>query len=216
MSTEFREYYERNATWARERMGHLAYTGLNAFGPEATILNSNISEYAQVQYWLPKSKIDGKGLAILKGINHPVAISDYQKWLDGLQAICEAAHMNILVLFQLELRSRWVANTFAECDIAYEEFNPYNNRRLFCVELSVNERKRRGRRIDIPIKLVKSMWPEALAEPINPEGRVSAKIREFFLRFVIHKTITPWLSVVEYLRYLKHKHQFNNQLKETK
>ena len=51
--------------------------------------------------------------------------------------------MNILVLFHLELRSRWVANTFAEFDIAYESFNPYNNRHLFCLELSVNECDRR-------------------------------------------------------------------------
>jgi hypothetical protein len=214
MSPEFREYYEYSATWARERLGHLAYMGLNEFGPEATVLNSNISEYSQVQYWLPKSKINGEGLAILKGLNHPVAISDFQKWLDSSQAICEAANMNVLVLFQLELRSRWAANTFAECDIAYEMFNPYNNRRLYCVELSVNERKRRGRRMEIPIKLIKSMWPEALAEPINPEERLFGKIREFILRFIVHKTITPWFPIVEYLRYLKLKHQFNNQIKE--
>jgi len=211
MTQEFRDYYERSATWARERHGHIAYSALNYFGAEATVLNSNISEYSQVCFWLPKSKINGEGLAILKGLNHPIAISDFQKWLSSASAVCEAANMNILVLFDLEVRSRWVANTFSECDIAYETFNPYNNRRLFCIELSVNERSRRGRRLDVPIKLIKSMWPEVLTEPINPEEHLSGKIKQFIWRSIVHRTITPWISIVEYLRYVKLRSRFKKQ-----
>jgi hypothetical protein len=167
-----------------------------------------------VWYWLPKSKINGEGLAILKDLNHPIAINDFQNWLNSAQAACEAAKMNILVLFQLELRSRWVAGTFSECDIAYEVFNPYNNRRLYCIELSVSERVRRGRRLDMPIKQIKSMWPEVLAEPINPEERITDRIKVFIWRSIIQKTITPWLPIVEYLRYIKLKRSFNKQAKE--
>lgn len=203
MSDRFREYYECSATWARERMGHQAYTGLLHFGSEATVLNSNISEYSQVWYWLPPSKINGEGLAILKGLNHPVAIRDFQIWLDRAQPVCRVSNMNVLVLFQLELRSRWVANTFAECDIAYESFNPYNNRHLFCLELAVNERKRRGRRLDVPIKHIQNMWPEVLCEPINPEKEMIPQIKDFILRYIVHKAITPWVPVYDYLRYLK-------------
>ena len=62
MSRNLRNYYKCSATWARERHGHIAYTALNHFGSEATVLNSNISEYSQVSFWLPKSHINGEGL----------------------------------------------------------------------------------------------------------------------------------------------------------
>jgi len=102
MSREFREYYESNATWARERHGHAAYTALNHFGSEATVLNSNISEISQVYYWLPKSKINGEGLAVATGLNHPLAVSEFEKWLEDAKPACENAKINILVLFDLE------------------------------------------------------------------------------------------------------------------
>ncbi len=44
MTHEFREYYECNATWAREKRGHIAHTALNHFGPDATVLASDRSE----------------------------------------------------------------------------------------------------------------------------------------------------------------------------
>jgi hypothetical protein len=214
MNKEFEELYRASATWARDRHGHIAYTALKKFGTEAMVLNSNISEYSQVSYWLPKSHINGEGLAILKGLNHPIAISDYEKWLKSAYPACLAANMNVLVFFQLELRSRWVANTFAECDIAYDSFNPYNNRHLYCVELAVNERSRRGvHRLDFPKKLIKNMWPEVLQEPINPERGLMAKIQNFILHEIIHKTISPWLPIVEYLKYLRAKKYFHGQCK---
>jgi len=214
MTDEFRRYYECSATWSRERRGHIAYTALQHFGTEATILNSNISEYSQVWFWLPKSKINGEGLAILKSLNHPFAIHELQKWLDGAQEACKKANMNILVLFDIELRARWVTAAIAEYDIAHETFIPYNNRHFFCLELSVNERIRRGRRLDYPTRLIKNMWVDVLREPINPEKRVIGKIQEFILRSMIHKTITPWFPIVEYLRYLKLRRSFKKQVKE--
>lgn len=212
MSEGFEELYKRSATWARDRMGHIAYSTLKCFGTEATVLNSNISEYSQISYWLPNSHINGEGLAILNGLNHPLAIRDYQIWLDSAYPACLAGNMNVLVLFQLELRSRWVANTFGELDIAYESFNPYNNRHLYCIELAVSERIRRGvRKLDFPKKLIKGMWPEVLQVPINPEKEVSAKLKKFVAEKIIHKTISPWLPLIEYIKYLKLKQNFKEQ-----
>jgi hypothetical protein len=211
MSDEFREYYESDATWARERHGHAAYTALNHFGTGATVLNSNISEISQVYYWLPKSKIDGEGLAVATGLNHPLAISEFEKWLEDAEQACESAKMNILVLFDFEVRSRWISAAICEYDIAYETFNPYNNRQLFCLELSVNERLRRGRRLDFHMKQIENMWPEVLMETINPEKRLFGKIKKFLLHSVIYKTITPWIPLIEYLRYLKLKREFQHE-----
>ena len=212
MSQEFREYYECSATWARERTGHIAYTMLECLGPEATVLNSNISEVGQRLYWLPKSKIDGEGLAVISGLNHPLAIAEFQKWVDGAQHACQAAKMNIMDLFFLEQRmGRWATAAFSEYDIAHETFNPYNNRHLHCLMLTVNERLRRDRQWKVPVKHIRYMWPEVMIEPINPPDRILDKIQQFIRRFIIHKTITPWVPIYEYLRYLKKKRRFKRR-----
>jgi len=211
MSPEFRKYYESSATWARERRGNIAFTALRKFGSEATVLNSNISEIHQCWYWLPKSKINGEGLAIATRLNHPLAIKEFQRWIDGAKTACEQSEMNILVLFDYELRSRWVTAALSEYDIAHETFNPYNNRYLSCMELAIDERYRRGQRLDMIIKQIKYMWPDVLIEPINPEQDAMRKIKQFILSFIIHKAITPWLPAYQYLKYLRLKRLFNQQ-----
>jgi hypothetical protein len=204
MDNEFRRYYEQSATWARVTRGHIACTLLDHFGPETTVLNSNISEVAQRIYWLPRSKITGKGLAVLNGLNHPFAVREFEKWLEDAIPACEAAKMNVLDLFFLEQRmGRWAAAAFAEYDIAHETFNPYNNRRLHCLMLGVSERRRRNRRWEVLIKQIKSLWPEVLVEPINPPDGNRDKMQQFIRRYLLHKAITPWLPLYEYLRYLK-------------
>jgi hypothetical protein len=212
MDQEFRKCYECSATWARERTGHIAYTMLKCLGPEITVLNSNISEVAQRVYWLPESKIDGEGLAVISGLNHAFAIAEFQKWVDGAKHACQAAKMNILDLFFLEQRmGRWATEAFSEYDIAHETFNPYNNRYLHCLMLAIKERHRRNRRWDVIIKHIKYMWPEVLSEPINPPDRILDKIQQFIRRFIFHRTVTHWFPVYEYLRYLKAKRHFKRQ-----
>ena len=213
MSDEFRNYYECSATWARETRGHIAYTLLQNFGPDATVLNSNISEVAQRIYWLPKSNINGEDLAVISGLNHPFAMGEFQKWVDGAQSACKEAKMNILDLFFLEQRmGRWATAAFSEYDIAHETFNPYNNRHLHSLMLAISERHRRNRRWDVIIKHIKYMWPEVLIEPINPPDRLRDKVQQFIRRFIIHKTITPWVPIYEYLRYLKLRRRFRRQV----
>jgi len=212
MSQEFREFYDCSATWGRERSGNIAYTMFKRLGSEITVLNSNISEVAQRVYWLPKSKITGEGLALISGLNHPLATTEFQKWLDGARDACEASGVNILDLFFLEQRmGRWATEAFAEYDIAHETFNPYNNRHLHCLMLGIDERHRKNRRWSVIIKQIKYMWPDVLIEPINPPDGTKDKIQQFIRRYIFHKTVTPWFPMYEYLRYLKTKRNFKRQ-----
>jgi hypothetical protein len=212
MTDEFKEYYEASATWGRETRGHISYTLLQHFGAEATVLNSNISEVAQCVYWLPKSKINGQTLAIVSGLNHSFAIREFQKWVDGARLACRDSKMNIMDLFFLEQRmGRWASAAFSEYDITHETFNPYNNRHLHCLMLGINERHRRNRRWDVMLNHIRSMWPEVLIEPINPPDGVRDRFQQFIRRFIIHKTITPWVPIYEYLRFRKLKQRFRHQ-----
>ncbi|GAB4388031.1 MAG: hypothetical protein Kow0025_04970 [Thermodesulfovibrionales bacterium] len=216
MCEEFRKYYESSATWAREGRGNISYTLLQQFGPDSAVLNSNISEVAQCVYWLPKAKINGETLAVISGLNHPFAVREFQKWVDGARPACMEARINILDLFFLEQRmGRWATAAFSEYDIAHETFNPYNNRRLHCLMLGVGERHRKNRRWDVIIKHIKHMWPEVLVEPINPPDGISDKIQQFIRRSIIHRTITPWLPIYECMRYKKLRRKFRRQAART-
>ena len=209
MPPEFRTLYESSATWARERRGAIAYTALIHFGPEATVMNSNLSEIPQCYYWLPKRHVTGNGLAAATRLHHPFAVDEFQRWLDGAGAACADAGMNILTLFDIELRSRWVAAALSEYDIAHETFNPYNNRELLSLDLAIDERYRRSRQKTMLLKQIRYMWPEVLTEPINPPGRMTERIREFLLTSVVHRAITPWFPLYDYVRYAKLRREFN-------
>jgi hypothetical protein len=206
MDEEFKKYFQINNTWPRERHGHIAYSFMKYFGTECVVLNSNISEYSGVWYWLPKSKINGRNLAMLRLLNHRKIIEEMEKWIRDARPACEAAGMNILVLYDLELRSRWVSQALAEYDIAFDTFNPFNNRHLFSLELSVDEKIRQGRSLYLPKKLIKKMWPEVLSEPINPEYGVINKFKNFILT---RKFLFP---ITRNIRYLRQKRLFNKTI----
>lgn len=212
MNPEFRNYYEQSATFAREKRGNIAFTLFNKFGPQTTVMNSNISEVAQCVYWIRRTNISGQTLAVISGLNHPFAISEFQKWLDGSKRVCEESGWNILDLFFLEQRmGRWANAAFAEYDITHETFNPYNNRHLHSLMLSVNERHRKNRRWDVLIDQINLMWPEVLCEPINPQDKWPDKIKQSIRRNIVHKFISPWFPAYEYLRFMKLKKKFEKQ-----
>lgn len=209
MSPEFRSFFEASATWAREKKGHVAHTIFSSFGPDTTVLNSNISEVAQCIYWLPKSHLNGEGFALLCGLAHPFAVREFQKWCEGANRACEQGNVSLLDLFFLEQRmARWATAAFSEYDIAHETFNPYNNRKLHCLMLGVPERYRRDRMWTVSLKHIRMRWPELLSEPINPQDRWKAKVQQFIRRFIVHKTIAPWLPLYPYLRFLKRQRRF--------
>ncbi len=203
MSDEFRQYYFISATCARETKGDIAYTLYYHFGPNATILNSNVSEITQCNYWLPKSNINGEGLAIITGLYHPLTINDFEKWLQDARPVCESTGLNILTLFHWEQRGgRWAAASFSEYDIAHDSFTPYNNRYLIKLILGINEKYRRNRMQNVALKTIASMWPEVLSEPINPSNTFSGRLHDFIRYTILHKYITPWFPVYEYAKFL--------------
>jgi hypothetical protein len=208
MSPDFRYFYESSATWAREKRGHIAHSELDFLGPDAMVLNSNLSEIPQCYYWLPKNKINGEGLAALTRLYHPFAIDEFQKWINAARPAADESHLNILVLFDIELRSRWVAAAFAEYDIAHDTFCPYNNRCLLSLELAIPERFRRSRRKDVLVQHIRYMWPEVLIEPINPPFGLWETIQENVWTQIIHRTITPFFPIYDYLRYHKLQRRF--------
>jgi hypothetical protein len=204
MDDEFRHMYESSVTFARESKGNIAFTLQRNLGSDFTVMSGNLSEISQCRYWLPRSRIDGQGLAIATGLCHPFAVREFEKWLAGARAACSAAGMNVLALFHWEQRGgRWAATSFAEYDIVHESFAPFNNRLLNEILLGVPERYRRDRMQTVALRLVKGMWPEVLSEPINPPTTVGERTQEFIRRAVLHTLVTPWCPAYEYAKYLR-------------
>jgi hypothetical protein len=206
MSGDFLIQYHNSYKDARDRQGEIAYTLACNFGTEFTLLNSNTSEITQCNYWLPKRKINGEGLTIITGFYHPLAIREYNKWIEGARGPCEEAGLNILALFHWEQRGgRWAAASFNEYDITHESFTPYNNRYLNILLLGVSERYRRNRMWYLAIKIISEIWPDVLSEPINPGITITAKTVEFIRRQILHRFVTPWFPIYEYIKYLRKK-----------
>lgn len=204
MNDEFRKYFEASATFARSNKGNIAYTIFFYLGSEANVLNSNVSEITQCNYWLPKSQINGEGLAIITGLYHPMAIKEFDKWLQDANEACESSGLNILTLFHWEQRGgRWAAASFSEYDIVHDSFTPYNNRYLNKILLGISERYRRDRMQYVSIKIIQHMWPEVLSEPINPPENLNERIREFIRYQILHKFVTPWFPIYEYVKYMR-------------
>lgn len=84
--------------------------------------------------------------------------------------------------------SNWGAQYAAEQDIAIDDFSPFNNRLLFTTLLSLPREYRSGPRFPIYAKLIEKMWPETLAEPINPTNLLSSYIHFYFY----HLPISIW------------------------
>jgi len=211
MDPEFKMVFRESATWARDIKGRSAYTILQNFGSKCTVMNSNISEVGQRVYWLPASKLNGRGLAILSGLAHPLAEREFQSWIDSAYESCKKSGIHLLDLFFLEQRmGRWAAAAFAEYDIVHETFNPYNNRVIHEAMLGVDERYRNNRSWKVLIENIKSMWPAVLIEPINPPDKMRDRIQQFIRRKIFHRWITPWFPIYEYLRYLKMKKAYKS------
>jgi hypothetical protein len=187
---------------AREDTGKVAYSLFCHFGSDITILNSNVSENSQYKYWLPKSNIDGEGLSIITGRYHPLAIREFDKWIQGAKGACEESGLNIMELLYWEQKiGRWAAASFGEYDIVTETFTPYNNRLLNVILLGISERYRRDRMWHVPIKQIQCMWPETLSAPIQPGENLGGKLLRFIRRQVLHKYVTPWFPIYEYFRF---------------
>jgi 7-cyano-7-deazaguanine synthase in queuosine biosynthesis len=217
MDEEFMTYYNASSTLSRYSKGNNAYSIFRNFPDNVTILNSNTSEITQQCYWLPKSKINGEGLAVITGLYHPLAIKEFNKWLETAKGVCDETGFDLLTLFHWEQKGgRWAMAAFAEYDIVHETFTPYNNRLFICHFAGINIRYRQDRRRDIILDQIMRIWPEVLIEPINPPATRIRSIEEFIRNQLLHKGLRGLLPTYQYIKYLSKQQTLLSRLKLTK
>lgn len=117
---------------------------------------------------------------------------EVEKWYYSAVKFSRDTVINLRDLFYWEMRvGNWAAQWPSEQDIAIDEFAPFNNRRLLLSILSIDYKKRIGPDYLFFRDLIRAMWPEALAQEINPSAnRWKYRIKDNqFLMYAAHRLV---------------------------
>jgi hypothetical protein len=134
-----------------------------------TCVAGDVAEIVKCFYRLP-GDVDGEPTAEQLGTvsllgNHRYALRALQDWLDD----APRRPVRLLDLFCWEQAAgRWQAQIRSEFDLVQESFAPLNCRSLLARLLVVEEAARRAPAMPFFAALIEDLWPETLAEPINP------------------------------------------------
>lgn len=102
--------------------------------------------------------------------SHPFLKPYLTAWLADASKACDKFGYRLFDIFYWEQKmARRVGKSFLHNDLAHETFSPYNTRSLLCEFLSVPEKYRRpGNGHILQHNIIRTLWPEALGEKINP------------------------------------------------
>jgi hypothetical protein len=117
-----------------------------------------------------KKHITVQYLAFINGVEqYEFARKKYKEWLSESYDICMQSRIRIVNLFYWEERlGNWGTQIQMEKDIAQEEFNPFNSRKLMCLYFSVKQDYNQIPDLQMHREIIKNLWPELLDFPFNP------------------------------------------------
>lgn len=177
----FRAVCQRSAYNGHEAFCADGQVLLEHYPQERICLTGDVAEIVKCHFRLGpdhNGPVTPADLAALCGIPPlPFALEAFGDWLD---AVPDPLPIPLLDLFCWEqMAGRWQAMIRAEYDIVQESFAPLNCRSLLLDMLSVSEEVRT--RPDYPFfaGLIRLMWRNVLAEPINPPMRESLRLKVF-------------------------------------
>lgn len=171
MSNEFREIYERNVPTAHEAFGNINQ-GLYEKYPQDRVSIKGVISSEVVKTCTLTNIENGRVQTLARCLsmrNNSFAARYLEAWLSEAREIAGKYNIGILELSGWEqLTGNWQAMGLLESDIVQEVFVPYNCRNLLVTMLSIEKKYRRPPDHVFYQKLIMNMWPEALAQPINP------------------------------------------------
>ncbi len=186
MNRAFAEIYRRNVAGAHEGWGAIARGMYDRYPQERVCIKGNGSGILKCLYrraW--DQECTGELLADLGALgpmkNNVMTIDHLDRWLSGARDASARSGVHILDLFFQEQRmARWQGAGQLEWDIVQEVLVPWNSRELIAAGFSVEGRCRGSRHPLIEHGIIRMLWPELLAEPINPppgiKGAVAAPL----------------------------------------
>jgi hypothetical protein len=191
MTDDFRRIFKQGVYLAHDHYGPDAEAILMHFSRTKAILTGSGAEVGRCSFRkeLPFSEsrsVAPANLATLQRMgNEPFALRHFEHWLNDA---APRHNVRLLDLFEWEQgHGNWLAMTQLEFDIAWREIiTPYNCREVLTTLLGVDERYRSAPDYILFKRLIAKLWPELLAEPINPRPRqqLMRRIKRKFWSFM--------------------------------
>ena len=185
----FAELYFRNtptgkASWAAVAQG--MYQNLPG---DVLRVTSNVAEVARCFYSVVHNgrarECNGENFGRMTRLGvQPFVVDAFNGWLEKWPS--EFGY-DVFDLFYWEQRlASWAGSIYLEFDIVQDGFTPFSCRELMTTMLAIDEAHRLPPDYPLLVSLVQRMWPELLAEPINPEppGRLAREIRKRSRKFL--------------------------------
>jgi len=183
MSGAFSKKFKQNVFFAHDHYGPDVEALLDRFSRTKAAVTGSGAEVAREPF---RKRIDAsKGvftasdLASLQYMDeNKFAMEYFSQWLEDTGNLY---NVHLLDVFAWEQsHGNWLAGTQMEFDLAWLDiFTPFNCRELMICLLSVEGRHRISPDYKLFVSLIENLWPELLAEPINPDKSVKvSRLRE--------------------------------------
>jgi hypothetical protein len=172
MSPAFRLAYEKSVYLAHAHYGPDTEAILGHYGHTKAAVTGSGSEICRANMRLGIPLLERRpspeflAMQHIGGL-HPFTIQNVREWCE---TVPHCRGIELLDLFEWEQNSgNWLAMTQLEFSIAWREiFTPFNCRAVLTTLLAVPERYRMAPDYTIYNALISRLWPEVMAEPINP------------------------------------------------
>lgn len=171
MNPSFARGYNANVTPAHQVYGTIAQGLYTHLPRDRVMLKGNAIPIVKGAYHSYRQNGDippSVFTQIMKVSDSLFAINAIVEWLHGTQNVLY--NIDIMDLFQWEIQEgNWQAMSQMEWDLVTKEILvPYNNRYLLTLMLGVEKTHRMKPGYRLHEALIRKMWPELLAFPINP------------------------------------------------
>jgi hypothetical protein len=191
MDDDFAAAFRSHVTLARDFCGRFIQALEESFPEGRVCVTGNAAEIVRVRFRLPEgaATITAKHLARFTSFQFPdqmekipFVVHAWERWLAGLGNTYDVHPLD--VFYWEHWGGNFAGADQTEGDMVIETFTPYNCRRLLTAMLSTDDAFRDH---DLPIlyrETAAFLWPEVLAEPVNPplERSFATKVRQRLLR----------------------------------
>lgn len=193
---DFLEAYQKDYALGRvlRKTAHVQYHYDHFRDRNVVNVNGNCSGVIKCHYGYTRRKISLDMLIFFSGYpsNIPYLRQELGQWLDEATPYADKYDIPILDLFYWEQRmGHWGALSSFEKDIALEEISPFNNKSLLLSLFKVSPWRRMAPDYLFFKRLMQTLWPEVLSEPINPDNkRIQAYLKRYpYLRYYLRRLI---------------------------
>ncbi len=183
---DFAEVFRRSVPFPHMHRAAALQSQLGFYRLERVAVLGNVSEAARGRYRLravkspPPEGLTPAYFARLGQMQHPFAVRQYERWLDGLG---ETHGYHVLDILYWDSRvGSWFPQNVSEFLVAWQDvFLPYNDRELLEDLLSAT-RSAGSAPVEAYAAVVQAAWPELGKYPVNPVSLPARLRRSAFVR----------------------------------